>query len=224
MTTATHFTTRHRPLPFCVQHVDASAFDYTSNLPPMITGLSFNDAVYLFWNLEDIAFAYDLSGIVLTSTATVASKFASTMSGVHTKPNGRICTRDGLDGYIDESGTEINGGTVVLLGVTTHYDVVASFQFTTPIVSIPGVTDCLFFDTSSSSYFLVLGLSAGGGTSPYVSGITGLGLVGNGQLSTFIDKTILSGTVRIHGYADPTLYASGGTLNSLTLTPSYYSY
>lgn len=214
----------YKPFPFCPEAFDINSLDYSGIGPQVmfIRDLTLEDAMALFWNLENLVLQFNITG-ALTSAGTVACDFNAPVTGSTTEPFERVCISDTDAGpYFDGVGDEVNGESV-FDGVTTTYRdmsiqmVFAADNIVFPVGTAVTVQDdgyyTLWFTSSRGAEYLDLG---GGGTSG-----SGYDYI---NYASYIDAAVLSGTVRLRGLVWGTSWISGGTLNSATLTPNYYTY
>lgn len=215
--------------PVCIPEFDVDTINY-SDMEPIyffIRDLTLIDAMRLYWNAESIDLSVSLSGAVFDNSGTpetVDFSGSAEMISTPTNPNTRVCG-------LDLTATDVTANSYnVVKGGTTTYDTTIVHRWPLARVSDSTSLDLRISKQLDGLYTIwFLSLLRGPSSDTYASiggGGTLIGVSGITYLNS-IDIPVLSGTLRIYGtaYSNGSItYTSGGTLNSATLTPSYYTY
>lgn len=226
MSIAAPFVFKRRFFPFCPSEYDIDALapaDYSCR-QAFIRDLTIEDAMALYWSLETVRFQFNASGVFSTIVSQSISADITFSATTPKTPNKRVCNSGTpSSATFTGSGTEVNGVTSIVGGVTTYsdYDITLNLPLAlsggsfptgpaTPVtVQLDGLYTvwCLI---DASSALIDLG-SYGAANSPPKVDLGGT------------DVSVGSGFISLRAQANVN-YTSGGSVGTIDFVPTYYTY
>lgn len=221
----------HRAFPFCVETVDISALnpDDQDTGTFVIRGLTFEDAMKLYWLTESIDISWEIGttvvndggGNVDASQSVSLTADGSTGSGSYIAvPNERVCFDQPTDSdWLYHNQTILDAETID--GV--NYDVVTLFAAAAASgMSVWPIENSVFID-ENGDYCLTFQVAPGDSSTLFIGSGGKVGAWANNL--GYQDVAVLSGSVRVHGIVtgNGLSYVSGGSLSSISITPNFYT-
>lgn len=207
-----------KSFPFCVYPVDFTTLDYSQIDPrsTVITGLSFNEVFYLYWNTEKITVSFNLigdRGNITADTITVSS--AAITAPSYWLPKKRVCNPN--------SAVPAFGPITIANGAyidPSYQDYPLYGKYEPP--SVDGgqlIESPISYDVNDDSYALWLS---------FWNSSTDMRLSGGGYyvsytLGNSVTAGILSGSMQLYAAWDPSNYNTV-TISNFSLTVDFYTY
>ena len=228
----------YRPFPFCVEEFDIDSIDLSTVVPSVffIRDLTLADAMALFWNTESFSFQFSASGVgfydstyAAPGTGVGATSYTAVFGSPVIPPSERVCESsifsgtwntffdpDPVVGRIDwdDSGTPDDEWTGNLSYILPSFSGGGGYLVTRQLDDL--YTFWLKIEETIGNPII----ASGGGTD--------FGINPTFVNFNYADVSVLSGTMRIYGAAYNVTgsleYTSGGTLGTVALTPTFYTY
>lgn len=227
--TATGFISP-RNVPFCIKDVDLAAIDYDQETADIIsvTGLSYSEAVNMYYNTEHIEVSFNITGDNGSTIDEINFTGGALVASLTIEPRERVCLPRIYSGH---SLTIANAA--VFSSVTSNYTLEATLsaelpdwlsgEFYGPITRHTDGKYCLWYSLiRTGSDDPHMGIGGGGRYEPW------FGAPQTVSVANYIDVPILSGGTRIYGYHYNDDFggypANSVTLNSVSITFVPYVY